>query len=219
VRVQPVIEVLPPEKPGKLVLSGKKRPGWVPPAGTPAVLSVVVRKSPGRRSKYATPEGQELMQKAFDMYRGMGEVRSLAEVATALSIPGGDVRRWCAKHRWNDQIALTTPPKTLTLFKSTQDRVVEKVLKAVERQVELVKLRQAKMTRPDPADPTKELPTEDLSAYSLKETGAVLLSTMKTLAEALGLQKTEKEIASESGSGGNGKGSKTGVMVNVIFKG
>jgi hypothetical protein len=159
------------------------------------------------------------MQKAFDMYQGMGEIRSLTQVAIALSLPAIDVRRWSAKHKWNDQIALKTPPKTLTIFKSTQDRVVEKTLKAVERQVELVKMKQDKMTREDPAEPGKQLPTEDLTIYALKETGSVLLNSMKTLAEALGLQKTEKEIASEGGSGGNGKGSKTGVLVNVIFRG
>ena len=217
--MQPVIEVLPPEKPGKLMLSGQKRAGWVPPEGTPAVLSVVIRKSPGRRSKYATPEGQELMQRAFEMYQGMGELRSLAKVAIDLKLPAQDVRHWSARYKWNDQIALKTPPKTLTLFKSTQDRVVEKTLKAVERQVELVKMKQDLMTIPDLVNPGKEVPTGDLTIYALKETGSVLLSSMKTLAEALGLQKTEKEIASEGGSGGNGKGSKTGVMVNVIFKG
>jgi hypothetical protein len=170
----------------------------------------------GRPSKY--PNAEELKQKAFVMYQGMGEQRSLAKVAIELSLPADVVRRWCARNKWNNQIALNAPAKISTSFKSTQDRVVEKVMKAVERQVELVKLKQSAMTREDPASPGKELPTEDLTIYALKETGSVLLNTMKTLSEALGLQKTEKEIASEGG-GGNGKGPRGGLMVNVIFKG
>jgi len=216
VQNQPVVEVLPPET--KLVLSGKKRPGWVPPAGTPAVLSVVTRKPHGRPSKYATPEGQELIQKAFEMYRGMGEVRSLTKVAADLNIPPRDIKSWSFKYKWQSQIALNSPAKIPTVFKATQDRVVEQTLKAVERQVELVKLKQSMMTREDPASPGKELPTEDLSIYALKETGTVLLNVLKSLSEALGLKKTEKEIES-SGDSGSGKGPKGGIMVNVIFKG
>jgi hypothetical protein len=216
--MQPIVEVLPQEEPGKLVLSGKKRPGWVPPAGDPSeVLGLVNSKGRGGRpSKY--PNAEELKQKAFAMYQGMGEQRSLAKVAIALELPAEYIRKWSAKNKWNNQIALNAPAKIPTSFKSTQDRVVEKALKAVERQVELVKIKQDMMTREDPANPGKELPTEDLTIYALKETGSVLLNTMKTLSEALGLQKTEKEIAAEGG-GGNGKGPKGGVMVNVIFKG
>lgn len=214
--MQPTVEVLPPEKP-RLMLSGKKRPGWLPPEGTPSVLSVVTRKG-GRKSKYATPEGQEVIQRAFEMYRDMGEVRSFAKVGVALDLPKWQIQGWAYKYKWNNQIALNAPAKIPTVFKATQDRVVEQTLKAVERQVELVKLKQSLMTREDPAEPGKELPTEDLTIYALKETGTVLLNVLKSLSEALGLKKTEKEIESVGDSGG-GKGPKGGVMVNVIFKG
>jgi hypothetical protein len=148
----------------------------------------------------------------------MGESRSLLKVAAELNLPERHVRMWSFKYKWTNQIVLATSAKIPTVFKATQDRVVEQAMKAVERQVELVKMKQATMTREDPADPNKELPTEDLTIYALKETGAVLLSAMKTLSEALGLKKTEKEIESV-GDSGNGKGPKGGIMVNVIFKG
>jgi hypothetical protein len=209
------VEVLPPEKP-RLVLSGK-RPGWVPQEGTAGVLAVV-RKPHGRPSKYATPEGQELQKKAFERYQGMGVFRSLPKVAAELNVPVRDIQSWSFKFKWQNKIALTAPATIPTVFKATQDRVVEKVLKAVERQVELVKLKQAMMTREDPAEPGKELPTEDLTIYALKETGTVLLNVLKSLSEALGLKKTEKEIES-AGDSPSGKGPKGGVMVNVIFKG
>lgn len=213
--MQPVIEVLPPEKP-RLLLSGKKRKGWVDPspshAGPEDCLSLVAPRKAGRKSKYATREGQEKIQKAFEKYRDMGELRSLKKVAVELNLPPHDVSMWSIKYKWGNQIARNAPEPFVVVNKSLQDQLAEETLHIVKEVIPVIKLRLSTMTRVDPATGEKVL-TENASASALKGMIDTCEGIMKNLERNVNRQKTEKEIQ-ESGSGDNGKGSKPGTIVN-----
>ncbi|MCZ7404475.1 MAG: hypothetical protein O8C67_06040 [Candidatus Methanoperedens sp.] len=171
----------------------------------PKCMAVTVSDVAGKKPRI---QETDLQRRAFETYCSLGENRNLENLAQTMGIPMPTVKTWCTRNAWVVRLREYRN-------KDVEDQVAEQVLRNVKRHSDLVTMKLSMMTRPDPADPTKEIPTDEFTIFGLKETSTMMLNDMKVLAERLGLKKTRKEID----GGGNGKGPGTGIMVNVIFKG
>jgi len=201
------------------MLSGRKRRGWVdpspPPAGPEGILSVVAPRRAGRKSKYATPEGQEKIVQAFERYRDSGEIRSLAKVAVELNLPVKDVRRWSAKYKWNSKIV--RPPSIVASFDATWEEMAKsKRRRFQERLWGRIDFLLTELEK-DEALPSEDRLKQKTSLYAVQELLKMLMTDSKITGQDIENEKGRKEI--ESPDSGNGKGPKGGIMVNVIFKG
>lgn len=154
------------------------------------------------------PQPKEIHRQAFDYYLSLGENRALIRVAERFNKTPQEIGRWSKLFGWKERI---TEKESMTI----QEQILEKTDRFFSIQIDILLMRQAEMVEPDPDEPAKLVLTDKATISALKELTNSAFSILKAIAEKVGIKNAEKE----DGEGGNRRGVKTGVMVNVIFKG
>jgi hypothetical protein len=155
------------------------------------------------------PQPKEIHRQAFDYYLSLGPGRTLARVTEKFGKKPQEISRWAKTYDWFKRIDEFEG-------KSLQEQTIEKADRFLNNQIEILLMKQAEIVEPDPSDSRKLTLTDKATVSTLKELTNSALVIIKAIAEKVGIKNAEKKFGDGSRAS---KGLKTGVMVNVIFKG
>lgn len=189
VNMNPSVEVLAPES------EEENSAGALIPASVSVSVPAEVPAVPGEKK---APVEKEKHRAALAYYFALGKDRSLARVAEHFNTKLSLIEKWSAMFGWKEKIAALENRSKTDLFR---DKISDLLLLLLDS-----------LTKNDETGK----PALASSSKTVAETIKLCVSSFKELRA----DQREGEPGEDTGrEGGNGRGPKAGIMVNVIFKG